>query len=455
MTTLYYTCSNQMAKNIKSTTYSVNGTHCRSCELLIENEVKKLPGVKSVNASSTSGIVKIEYRKSKPDLNLLNKLFKENGYLFTDKLNHSSLSKEGLGVDLDQKGNLLFPFLIVSLLLLVFFLLQKIGIFSSINVSASSYPIAFIPFGLLAGFSTCAALVGGLVLSLSQSWSKYKLVPVISFNLGRLVFFALFGALLGYFGSFFRLSITVNIIITLAVSILMLLLGLQMLGVRALQKFSLALPKSFTGKFSSADKFQGKYLPFILGGLTFFLPCGFTLTTQSLALASGNPQTGALIMGFFALGTLIPLFLIGLTGTKIMGNKIVSQTAGLLLLVFALFNFKNQYNLLNVGAPLAGAQSVASVTTSEIVLLKMTASSSGYSPNYFKIKAGQKVRWEITDTGTSGCTNAVIARSLFQGVINLVPGTTSVKEFTAPTTPGSYRFSCWMGMITGTMEVVK
>lgn len=85
----------------------------------------------------------------------------------------------------------------------------------------------------------------------------------------------------------------------------------------------------------------------------------------------------------------------------------------------------------------------------------MTASASGYSPNYFKVKSGQQIRWEITDTGTSGCTNAIIARSLFQGQIDLVPGTTSIKEFTAPTTPGTYRFSCWMGMISGTIEIVE
>jgi plastocyanin domain-containing protein len=159
-------------------------------------------------------------------------------------------------------------------------------------------------------------------------------------------------------------------------------------------------------------------------------------------------------MGAFALGTLIPLFLIGLTGTKITGNKTVSQIAGLLLLVFALFNFRNQFNLINLG-PISNSQNTLAVTSGEITVLKMSASASGYSPNNFKVKAGQKVRWEITDTGTSGCTNAVIARSLFQGQIALVPGTTSVKEFVAPATPGTYRFSCWMGMITGTIEVIN
>jgi sulfite exporter TauE/SafE/copper chaperone CopZ len=421
-----------MAKKIKSTTFFVSGTHCRSCELLIENEVKKIPGVKTVSASSADGTVKIEYKKTRPDLNLLNKLFKENNYMFSE--NSSS--------PLSSENNLLFSVFLVGIS----------GLLPTFNVSVTSFPPAFFLFGLLAGFSTCAALVGGLVLSLSQSWSKYKLIPVISFNLGRLIIFAIFGGILGYFGSFFRLSITLNIIITVLVSLLMLVLGLQMLGVKALQKFSLALPKSFTSKFSSADKFQGQYLPFILGGLTFFLPCGFTLTSQSLALASGKPLTGALIMGFFALGTFIPLFLIGLTGTKITGHKTVSQVAGLLLLIFAVFNLKNQFNLLDFNHSVSPTNISQS---SEVVVLKMSASATGYTPNNFQVKTGQKVRWEITDTGTSGCTNGLIARSLFQGVINLVPGTTSVQEFTAPTAVGIYHFSCWMGMISGTIEVIN
>ena len=83
----------------------------------------------------------------------------------------------------------------------------------------------------------------------------------------------------------------------------------------------------------------------------------------------------------------------------------------------------------------------------------MDASSRGYQPNYFKIKTGILVRWEIRDVGTSGCTNAVISRSLFDGAINLTPGQTSVKEFT-PEKPGKYKFSCWMGMVSGTIEVV-
>ena len=83
----------------------------------------------------------------------------------------------------------------------------------------------------------------------------------------------------------------------------------------------------------------------------------------------------------------------------------------------------------------------------------MEAASSGYQPNYFKVKTGIPVRWEIKDTGTNGCTSAVISRSLFDGEISLTPGEISVKEFTS-IKPGRYKFSCWMGMVSGTIEVI-
>lgn len=121
--------------------------------------------------------------------------------------------------------------------------------------------------------------------------------------------------------------------------------------------------------------------------------------------------------------------------------------------LFILFIFVLIYFYFSNSEPTSPVPTVQVVNGVQIV--KMDASASGYNPSTFTIKAGLPVRWEITDRGTAGCTNAVISRTLFTGQINLVPGTTSIKEFTAPTTPGIYRFSCWMGMISGTIEVVN
>lgn len=453
-----------MSKKIKSITYSVSGTHCHACEILIEKDIKRLPGIKLVDASTADQSVKI-VGKHLPDIASLNKIFSDSGYTFSDSLTSDKLTS--------FSPNIFISLLISFLVLCLFYILNSSGLLPDIQVNNSSSLSLFFLFGLVAGLSTCAALVGGLVLSLSKQWQSLysksdslvtRLTPTILFNLGRVILFALFGAILGVIGSYFRLSITTGSVITILVSLLMLALGLQMLGVKYFSRFQLSLPKSITGSIADEKNFQGKLAPFILGGLTFFLPCGFTLTAQSLALASGSPVTAAAVMGTFALGTFIPLLLIGYSSVATSQNKntsaYFSQVAGILVILFALFNIKSQITVLGFNLPSSYQLPVTSVNSTVplvngVQVIKMDASASGYSPSTFTIKAGLPVRWEITDRGTAGCTNAVISRSLFTGQINLVPGTTSVKEFTAPAVPGTYRFSCWMGMISGTIEVVN
>jgi sulfite exporter TauE/SafE/copper chaperone CopZ/plastocyanin len=452
----------------KSCTYSVSGTHCRSCEVLIEKEISRQPGVKSVKASTKDGIVTITYRgSSRPQIHLLNQLFQDNHYVFSDSAPAPSASSR------------LTPFIIALLFVAGYYLLESTGIISTVSVNTDSLLIAFFGFGLLAGFSTCAALVGGIVLSLARQWhSLYssndstfqKLEPHFIFNLGRITVFTFFGLLLGLLGQTFRLSLASGALITIAVSVLMLVIGLQLLNIKPFTGFQLSLPRFITRRLSDEANFQGKYMPFLMGAATFFLPCGFTLTAQTLALGSGDPITGALIMLLFTLGTSIPLLLIGLSSIKAFStpqrSSLYSYIAGFLIIFFSLFNINSQLSVLdlpNLSTILASSgvkdqkSSLSDSGLPPIVdgkqILKMNASASGYSPNYLKVRAGTPVRWEIKDTGTSGCTNAVISRNLFQGQINLVPGTTSVKEFT-PTTPGKYRFTCWMGMVSGTLEVV-
>ncbi|MFA6518168.1 MAG: sulfite exporter TauE/SafE family protein [Candidatus Shapirobacteria bacterium] len=338
-----------------------------------------------------------------------------------------------------KPANLINSFIIVGIILTTVYFLSQTSLFSLFSVTPDSLPLAFFPFGLLAGFSTCAGLIGGIALSLSHHR--------FSFNTGRLTSFFLLGGLLGFLGQSIRLSFTLGSILTIIVSLAMILFGLQILGLRVIRlSFS---PQSLTKN------------SFLIGALTFFLPCGFTLTSQSLALASGSFVTGALIMGFFALGTAIPLFLIGYSGSKFSSKPSVSQVVGLLVIAFAFFNLSSQLKVLgfspqiNLGSNIQnlGSNKGLPPIVNGVQVLKMSASSRGYSPSRLKVRANVPVRWEITDTGTGGCTNAVIARQLFDGPVNLVPGTTSVREFSV-TKPGVYNFSCWMGMVSGTLEAI-
>ena len=292
------------------------------------------------------------------------------------------------------------------------------------------------------------------------------------FNAGRLVSYGVLGGVLGAIGSRIGFSLNFASILVIGVSIIMVFLALQMLGVKYFQKFQITAPKFLMKGVANGNNFKGRFLPFLMGAFTFILPCGFTVTAQGLALLSGHFVQGALIMFLFALGTTLPLLGIGLSSVKFSAKPHLSnyflKVAGILVLFFAAFNINSQLNVLglpNLDSLAIRPQSVQGgdlpkqeeglppiVDGKQVV--KMTASASGYNPKYIKVKAGIPVRWEITDKGTSGCTNAIISRKLFDGQISLTPGKTSVKEFT-PQTPGKYKFSCWMGMVSGTIEVVK
>jgi len=471
--------------NIKERVYFVKGMHCTSCEIILEKDILSIPGVKAVEASTNKGKVVIEYDKEYPTEEGLNSIFKKQGYSFSEQkvnakkgLSFVKKNKDGnIVIDKKQLKSFSITFGIALVFIIGFVFLNESGLSALISVNAKSSLFLFLVFGVLAGLSSCAALVGGVVLSMSKQWLEVhegsdstfrKLQPHFLFNIGRLSSYLILGAVLGAVGSVLQLSLTVMSGLIIIVSALMIFLALQMLGVRYFQRFQITSPRFITRYVADESNFKGKYMPVIMGALTFFLPCGFTITAQGLALASGSVVQGALIMLFFALGTLPILLGIGLSSVKFSEKKDTAnrflKIAGILVFFFALFNINAQLNVL--GYPSLSDISFASDSSTqqgggeglpEIVngkqILKMDALAYKYSPDKLKVMVGIPVRWEITDKGSSGCTNAVMSRGLFEGEINLERGKTSVKEFT-PKKVGKYKFSCWMGMISGVIEVV-
>jgi sulfite exporter TauE/SafE/copper chaperone CopZ len=450
--------------------YKVKGMHCASCEILIEKKLLDIKNVKAVDADTGKGEVVVNYEGQKPSVGELNEIFKNDGYKFGDG---EGLDSRFLGNSKDKANQTLVAFVVAIFIIIAFLILDQFGIANFLSLSSSSSVLTFFGFGLLAGLSSCAALVGGIVLSMSKQWNELyaenvgtgkKLQPHIMFNAGRFISYTVLGGVLGLIGSRLQISPQITGYLVVAISFLMIALGLQMLGVKAFAKFKLSAPKSMTRKIANENNFQGKYMPFLMGALTFFLPCGFTITAQSLALLSGNVFAGAMIMGAFALGTIPVLFFIGLSSVKFSSKPYLaerfSKVAGFLVLFFALFNMYNQTAVLGIGFSASQPQNISAnqdglppiVDGKQVI--QMTATGSADSPNYFKVKAGVPVRWEITGGNSLGCNGAIISRNLFDGAVDLTPGQVSVKEFT-PSTPGVYGFSCTMGMIRGTIEVVN
>lgn len=452
---------------MKEHIYKVKGMHCASCEILIEKKLLDLPGVKFVNASTPKGEVVVEFEGEKPSAERLSNIFKQENYSFFDAGNKEIKENK-------KSSSTLEAFVYALFIVIGFLLLENLGVANILTLSSASSLPAFFGFGILAGISSCAALVGGIVLSMSKQWNSLyaeeaststKIQPHLMFNVGRVVSYAVLGGVLGIIGSRLQISPQFTAFLIIAISFLMIALGLQMLGVKAFRKFQITAPKSMTREIANEGNFQGKYMPFIMGALTFFLPCGFTITAQGLALLSGSAISGALIMGAFALGTVPMLLFIGLSSVKLNSKPHLaerfSKMAGFLVLFFALFNMSNQMNVLGFVGINFSQNQLVKVSQKDLPLIvdgkqviKMTATGSKDTPNYFKVRVGVPVRWEITGGDSLGCNGAIISTSLFSGAIDLTPGEVSVKEFT-PNSVGKFRFSCTMGMIAGTIEVVN
>jgi len=161
----------------------------------------------------------------------------------------------------------------------------------------------------------------------------------------------------------------------------------------------------------------------LLGGLTFFLPCGFTQAMQLYAISSGSVLTGALTMGVFALGTAPGLLGIGGLTSVIKGAfaKPFFKFVGLMVIGLSLFNISNGMNLTGLSLPTfasASAKSIDKISDPNVVLVngkqvvKMTQRFNGYSPRSFTIQKGIPVKWIVTSTDVNTCASSIYSSQL-------------------------------------------
>lgn len=325
-------------KDIQSEFY-VKGMHCAACQVLIEDKLESLETIKNVKAKLNDG--KVYIVSSKPlKAAELSHLVESEGYEITTK------KPEQTQVPLDE---IVKAFVIAGLIFLIFLSLQYFGLIDLLNTDKVNLPFVFL-IGVVASLSTCMAVVGGLVISISSTFAKSNShAPILLFHLSRLIGFFLLGGLIGFIGSAFVLTSTISFILSTILFLVMLIMGLNLLDVFSFtHSLQPRMPKVFGHKILNLMNLQdrkynaGILMPLFLGAITFFLPCGFTQSMQVYSLTTGSFVKSALVMFTFALGTLPVLGLISFSSIRIStGPKagFFFKTAGFLVIFFALFNF--------------------------------------------------------------------------------------------------------------------
>ncbi|HZQ30025.1 MAG TPA: sulfite exporter TauE/SafE family protein [Patescibacteria group bacterium] len=373
----------------------------------------------------------------------------------------------------NQTQKLLKYALLGSLAILIFLLLIDLRFISNIfalapQITNSSNLWTIFLTGLFVGGLTCMAVQGGLLAAtiaqreeerLKEDAKNGAIFPIVAFIVAKLVAYTVIGFLLGLLGSAFQLSLSVRTILQFAVVIFMVGTALNILEVHPIFRYFVIQPPRFlTRLVRNQSKSKNIFAPALLGAFTVFIPCGTTQAMMALAIASGNPLTGASILFAFILGTSPLFFILGYMTTR-LGDSLHQQFmrfAAFAIILLAIFNLNNALALtginFNLGSIIFGNSSSVSgqpATNEPTVSLTQT----GYSPNIITVKAGSQVTLHLTNTGGAGCIQAFTIPSL--GIQKIVPmGNSDTVAFTAPNQPGQLAFMCSMGMYRGVINVI-
>ncbi len=324
--------------------------HCNSCVILTEDKIGSLPNVSKVTSNLKNHSVEvIGDFGDKTDTQIaeeLTSLVKGSGYTV-------SVEKQVMERNWSD-FKIAVPIAICFAVLFV--LLQKLGIVNLVGGGNVTYGTAFV-IGIIASLSTCMAVVGGLVLSMSATFAKEgdKIRPQLMFHTGRIVSFFILGGVIGAIGSAFTLGTTGTFVLSLVIAIVMIILGINLLDVFPWAKrLQPSMPKFLSRHAIGVSKFNHTLTPLLVGIATFFLPCGFTQSMQLYSLTTGSFLKGGLTMFSFALGTLPVLALISFSSFSIQNNKksgVFFKSAGLIVILFAVFNLINALVVIGVIPP--------------------------------------------------------------------------------------------------------
>lgn len=440
----------------------IGGMTCVQCQQKIQKTLLRHKGVIEAEVNFQKSYAQIKYNSEMTNEERIKEVILVSGY-------------EVLIDEKKRKGKLNDTIDILITIALIYFVIQRFGLLNLL--SPNKLATVGMNFGMLfvVGIFTsvhCIAMCGGINLSqniqietnvntnnntISSSKRKISIRPAILYNLGRVISYTLVGFIVGGVGSIIDFSLTLQGVIKIFVGIVMIAMGMNLLEIfPVFRKFVPKIPG--LGKLIDKIKGKSKSGPLVVGLLNGLMPCGPLQAMQLYALSTGSPLKGAIAMFMFSLGTVPLMFILSVTSafmSKTFAKKAVSFGA-MLIVVMGLSMFSQGIALsgLNINSFAQSEDSqVFEVDQSKAPQIVKSVLNARQYPD-ITVAAGSPVIWEIeAPEGTvSSCNNKFYLREYNQEIV-LKTGTNTITFY--PDKTGVYKYSCWMGMVSGTLRVVE
>ncbi|MCY0955151.1 sulfite exporter TauE/SafE family protein [Streptomyces sp. H27-S2] len=301
------------------------------------------------------------------------------------------------------------------------------------------------------------------------------LVPVGAFLAGKLLSHSLLGALLGVFGDVLQPSPRARAVMLIASAALMLLFALDLFGVKAVARLVPRPPASFGRVLRRSAKTDSVATPALIGLATVLVPCGVTLSVELIAVTSGSPVAGAAVMAGFVVGT-APLFtalgylfrrtsralsrrLAVVTGVVVLAVAVWTAASGLQAGGWASFSTNGTPPAAAAPVPNGSGGATEEQEPAADALVRIDAAGKQivtltvtdfYEPTSFTAKAGVPTTLVLRGKDSGGCARAFTIPEL--GVQEIVKRDGDTEIDLGTRKPGTLRFSCAMGMQTGSID---
>lgn len=452
-----------MEHNIRKENWIIKGMTCLNCENKIYKALLQEEGVYHAKVSYGEGNVEVEFDSGLIDETRIIQLIEDLDYevVDEDEMDHQSLKKNTGWMKLIG---------VMIILIAIYVITQTIGAMGLLKQipfakEGMGYGMLFV-IGLLTSVH-CVGMCGGICLSQCLSYKTnhgenmgrfHAIRPSFLYNLGRVISYTMVGGIVGGLGAVVSFTGSLKGIVQIVAGIFMVIMGLNMMNVfPKLRKLMPGLPKGLTNYVHNSSNGNG---PFYVGLANGFMPCGPLQAMQLYALSTGSIISGALSMLVFSIGTVPLMFGLG-TLSALLSKKFTKRVMTIgaaFVVVLGVVMFQNGAVLSGIPIPSLYGQILGNKDTSvakryqdhqEVVIDLKSGSYDSIT-----VYKGIPTKWNIRATRETlnGCNDAIVIPKY--GIEKVLVEGDNIIEFT-PTETGIVSYSCWMGMIYSTINVIE